>query len=353
MGKMPQKRNPENRGFPPRWRAIHGAIYYRVPKGLEWAWDGKKLFRLGTNASEAYKVWANRINKPLSAKIIGDILDRYLLEVVPLKQPKSQSADRHNALKLRKVFGDMYLDSIEPQHIYQYVDKSPAKVAAKRQIALLSHMFTKSVEWGYLNKHPFKGEVRLPGEKPRTRYVKDLEVIECLSLPAKRERGGTKVIQFYMRLKLLTGLRRSDLLRIKMSDCTEEGIFVETKKTGKQIIYAWSKELREAVEGAKSVRPVDIGPHLFCTDMGKSYYNEETGESAGWASMWRRFFARVLKETKVTEHFTEHDLRAKVASDAESLEHARQLLTHADSNITNRVYRRKAEVIKPTKSITS
>ena len=55
-----------------------------------------------------------------------------------------------------------------------------------------------------------------------------------------------------------------------------------------------------------------------------------------------------MDETKVTEHFTEHDLRAKCASDAEALEHARQLLTaHADGKITERVYRRRPEVVKP------
>jgi integrase len=59
--------------------------------------------------------------------------------------------------------------------------------------------------------------------------------------------------------------------------------------------------------------------------------------------MWQRFMTRVLKETKVREKSTEYDLRAKYASDAQSLEHARSLLVHADSRITERVYRGKTE----------
>jgi hypothetical protein len=35
--------------------------------------------------------------------------------------------------------------------------------------------------------------------------------------------------------------------------------------------------------------------------------------------------------TRVAERFTEHDLRAKVGSDSESLERERQLLGHADA----------------------
>jgi len=63
--------------------------------------------------------------------------------------------------------------------------------------------------------------------------------------------------------------------------------------------------------------------------------------------MWQRFMSRLLAETKITQRFTEHDLRRKVGSDAESLERARQLLGHADSKITERVYRRKPELIRP------
>lgn len=63
--------------------------------------------------------------------------------------------------------------------------------------------------------------------------------------------------------------------------------------------------------------------------------------------MWQRFMDRVLTETKVKERFTEHDLRAKCASDVGSLEHARALLAHAVSRLTQRVYRRKPERVKP------
>jgi len=52
---------------------------------------------------------------------------------------------------------------------------------------------------------------------------------------------------------------------------------------------------------------------------------------------------RVLVETNVKHRFTEHDLRAKVASEAASLEKARALLQHADARTTARAYRRKPE----------
>jgi integrase len=241
------------------------------------------------------------------------------------------------------------LGEIEPRHIYKYVSDRDAKIAARREIAVLSHAYTKAVEWGYLNKHPFKGEVRLKGEKPRTRYVTDEEIIACLSLSSKRKRGSVHAIQAYIRLKLLTGLRRGDLLRLRVSDLREDGIHITTHKTGKPVIYEWSDDLRLAVALAKKMRPVDISPYLFCTTRGTGYLDEKTGEAYGWSAMWQRFMDRVMEETELKERFTEHDLRAKAASDAESLEHARALLSHADSRITQRVYRRKPEKVKPLK----
>jgi integrase len=91
---------------------------------------------------------------------------------------------------------------------------------------------------------------------------------------------------------------------------------------------------------------VKLSPFLFRNRNGTGYFDEVTGRAGGWESLWRDFAERVITETKVTEHFTEHDLRAKCASDAATLEHARQLLAHADGKITERIYRRRPEFIK-------
>lgn len=84
---------------------------------------------------------------------------------------------------------------------------------------------------------------------------------------------------------------------------------------------------------------------LFHTNNGQPYIKED-GTANGFDSIWRRFINKALEKTKLQERFTEHDLRAKVASDTEA-EHARQLLGHSCLDITERIYRRKAEKIKP------
>lgn len=348
---MPRARSPENAGLPKRWRHKSGAYYYQVPPGLEHLWDGKKTFRLGGSLPEAYRTWAERINVAAEARTIGALLDRYAQQVIPTKKPSTQTHNNTAIKPLRAVFDKMALTELKPRHVYQYVEKRNAKTAARREIEILSHAFTKAVEWGFIDKHPFKGEVRLTGEKARTRYIEDWEIVECLALTPRRKAGSVLAIQAAIRITLLTGMRRGDLLRLTLDDLKEDGIHVTPRKTetttGKRQIISWTAELRAAVAMAKSARPMKFSRLLFCTRDGTGYFNEETGRAGGWDSMWAGFMKRVLEETKVTERFTEHDLRAKCASDAKTLEHAQMLLAHADSRITQVVYRRKPDVITP------
>lgn len=332
-------------------------------------WDNKKLFRLGTKLNEASKVWADRMAQANTGggnqdvKNIGQLLDRYVRDVIPTKAAASQISNQNQITKLREVFGSMPLLPFKPQLVYQFVDARSKKkedstgkvtggrIAAHREIELLSHAYTKAVEWGYIDRHPFKGEVRLTGEKPRERYVEDWEVVEALSLKPVRKTGSVLMIQAYLRLKLLTGMAQGDLLRLQPElHIKEDGIHNQRHKTsgttGKRTIYEWSPELRAAVSMALEARP-RASVFLFCNRDGQGYIHEDVGRASGWKSMWQRFMKRVTEETKVTQHFTEHDLRAKVASDAHSLEHARSLLAHADSRTTDRIYRRKAERVSP------
>lgn len=352
---MPKPRKPENRGLPARWRLLHNAYYYQVPPGLESRWDGKKLFRLGGTLPEAHREWAARIESAGTAENVAQLLDRYALEVVPTKSPKQQLDENRYVARLRAVFGAMLLEDMRPQLIYQFIDKSPKKVAARRAVALLSHAFTKAVEWGCIDRHPFIGQMRLEGAPPRDRYVEDWEIIECLGLKRQRNGGssGVPVVQAYIRIKLLTGISKGDLLRLRPAeDFKEDGIHVQRRKvqktTGKRTIYSWTPELRAEIDQALALRPAP-SDWLFCTRKGDSYYSEQKDNYSGWDSMWQRFMDRVLSETKVSQPFTDHDLRAKCASDADSLDHARALLAHADGNTTKRVYRRKPEVVRPLK----
>ena len=359
---MPKPRSQANAGLPMRWTFQHGAYFYQVPKGLEPYWDGKKKFRLGATLTEAHRTWAERAERKDDIRTIGQLLDRYEYEVVPAKEPSTQAHNVGALKSLRKVFGLLPLSEMKPRLVYRYVDARSVKVrneagklvggrvAALREIEVLSHAFTKAVEWGFVDRHPFKNEVRLKNNPPRDRYVEDWEIAECFTLQSTFKAGSVKAIQAYIRLKVMTGMDRKTILTLTMSDLQEDGIHTArakvAKSSGKRTVYEWTDELKSVVDEALACRP-RISPYLFCKRDGSGYYDPATGRADGWDSMWQRFMDRLLKETKVRARFTEHDLRAKAGSDAETLEDARKLLSHASAETTKKIYRRKAERVQP------
>lgn len=342
----PKKRKSYNKKLPSRWRFKHGSYYYRVPPGMEEKWDNKTEFRLGATLSDSYKEWASRIELHVNAKTIGDLLERYELEEVPKKAAKTQESYTAAIRKIRPIFGHMLITELKTIHVFQYRDRrgKVAPTACNHEVGVLSHAYSKAIEWGLSDENPIKGKVRKIATKPRDRYVEDWELDEALTV-------ASPLIKAYVNLRLQLGLRRGDMLRIKNDDLLEEGISVIPSKTqdstGKKIIYQWTEELRFAVNEVKNLTTRIQSEWLFCTRKGKCYMNEN-GRSNSFDSVWNRFMAKALKETKLKNRFTEHDLRAKAASDTD-LAHAQKLLGHSSPVMTERVYRRKTEIILPAK----
>lgn len=346
----PKKRLKDNQGLPKGWRKKHGAYRYRVPAGLEHLWDGKKEFTLGKSLPEAYRVWAERIDAPADLPTVSKAFDRYLLEVVPEKSYASQQSNTASINRLRPVFGRMPPASIKPAHAYKYFDlvsKKHGLTTAKHDIQCLRHVLTKCCEWGEIDRNPLMGALRLPGTKPRNRLVEDWEIAETLSVTSSYR--GTLVCNAYIRFKLMTGLRRVDILGLKISDLKDDGIHVMPSKTahttGRRLIIEWVPELRDLVEEIKRIPPRGLG-YLFKTRSGEGYLDSNR-KANGFDSMWGRFMDKVLATTAVTERFQERDLRAKVASESDTLEEASARLGHASTEITQRVYRRKPVRVLP------
>jgi integrase len=145
-------------------------------------------------------------------------------------------------------------------------------------------------EWGVVEENPCR-EIRKERAKPRRRYVSEAEYAAAFKVM-------TPMVQCAMDLAVLTGLRPGDLLRLTRANLTDDGIDVATSKRFNTIFYR---------------------------AMSKLVKDEKSG---------------------LTERFQFRDLRAKSASD-DTAEAASKRLGHADSKITERVYRRKAERAKP------
>ena len=338
---MPRRRNPENKSLPSRWRYRHGAYFYRVPDDAREKWDGKTEFRLGATQHEAYRVWADRVEALSDARSMAQLLDRYAIEAIPAKAPRTQQSNRTSISRLRPVFGDMPINGVKPRHAYQYRDRVTKKhgaASANRDLEVLSHSLSKAVEWGLIDRNTVKGQVRKNRIHRRERYVEDWEINEACKV-------ATPMLRAYIILKLLTGLRRGDLLRLKVSDLHVDGIHVSTSKTNKRLVIAWTEELIAAAENAISTRSKDIVPWLFCTRRGDCYVKAD-GSANGFDSLWQRFMRRVIDQTAVVNRFQEKDLRKKTATDMDT-DAARKLLGHTSVSTTKKHYKLKGERVFP------
>lgn len=337
----PRRRNPENKALPERWRFKHGAYYFRVPAGQESRWDGKTEFRLGKSIHEAYRTFASRVEPGNSIRTMAQLFDRYTIDVLPKNKPKAQESKRLAIRRLRPVFGSMPLEEVLPMHAYRYIDLVTRKhgaASANRDFEVLSHAMSMAVTWGVLERNKLKHQVVKNKIERRERYVEDWEIEAALTV-------AHPTIAAYIGVKLLTGLRRGDLLRLSSDQLLEDGILVKTGKTGAGLLIEWTQELRQAVDKAIAIRPVQHVPWIFCTRNGDRYIKDD-GSANAFDSLWQRFMRKVLAKTEVKERFQEKDLRKKTASEM-SIELAQRLLGHASSDTTRRHYRLLPEKVTP------
>lgn len=356
----PSSRNRENLPLPKRWRFRYGTYYYRVPKGLEAYWDDKSEFPLGRSLSDAHRAFATRVKAYEGGKLLCDQMDRFIVEIIPTLSPRTQKNYIEAVAVLRPIFGKMLPGDFRPHHGYKFMSLRGNSTAGKREMEVMSAILTACVQWGVLDANPLIGQFKPKVKRGTTHIPSDDDIIAALSIRPMRKRGSVLMCQGYIRLKLLTGLRQTDMLLLQIADMKADGIHVRPHKTaqstGKAVIIEWDYDksgyspLKHAVEMCIAARPLDIGQWLFCNSKGECYFDELEGKAHGFSSVWQRFMSRVVAEQGI-ERFTERSLRNKAATDADTLEAARALLVHADDRTTAKYYRLKPERVTPGKSL--
>jgi integrase len=328
----PKKRSRENKALPRGWRYRYGAYYYRVPKGAEPHWDGKREFRLGGTLSEAHAEFARRVGYEDTVVTMDQLCDRYALEVVPNKKPATQRSNQYSIARIRRAFSGNRVASIRPMDIYKYRDhmgKEESQKKANLDLEVLSHMFTKSIQWGVRNTHPMTNKLvtKFSLDHRRVLPLQDELIAFAAGLPRKW--------QLYISLKLWTGRRQGELLALTKRDITEQGMrFRNNKPPYNEFILEWEPETEAVVKELLALPGAVRGIHLFHTRDGQPYLKED-GTASGFQSMWQRWMVKAVKEGRVTRKFTEHDLR-KVRASSLSTSQAQELLQHTNAKMTGR-----------------
>lgn len=326
--------------LPPRWRYRYGAFYYRVPADQRHMWGGQQEVRLGKTESEAWRAWFAHLGDDGrdDMETMNDVFDGFWKEyVLPNLAESTQAGYLEHLKPLRRVFGHMLPHLIEPHHAYAYRRKRPP-VAGNREVSVLSSALSFAVEAGVIKTNPLRGQIRRTGrnkESPRKRLPTDQEINDFLNM------ASHPILRGYVALKRVTGLRQGQLLAIDLGKHYKGGVLSPPSSKGSKDTNYHGEALEAIIEYIIYRRHGLVGLKtgwLFVTRKGTRY------TASGFKSIWQRALAKW--EAAGHERFTEHDIRAFAASEAETIEHAQQLLGHQDPKVTSRIYRRGAQNVE-------
>jgi integrase len=142
---------------------------------------------------------------------LGELIDRYLIEVTPTKKTASQETRRLKILK--NGLGHLILGSIQSKHIAAYRDKrlqeGKAGGTVIKDINNLSHIFTVAIkDWGF----PMSCNPALLIRKPKAARGRDrrLNLGELESI--LNSLSESPEVKQLVLLAIETGMRRSELL---------------------------------------------------------------------------------------------------------------------------------------------
>lgn len=309
--------------FPKYVTFKHGAYYYR-PNSKTW-------LRLGRTESEMYLELA-KITSGKSGNTMASHFAKYLKEYTPKKAITTQKEEMRIMNNIIKSFGRMYSHEIKPHHVFKY-HEARTKMSpngADREKALLSSVMGKLMNQGIVDRNPCLG-IKKNGSKVRDRYVTDDEFAAVL-------KHASPIMQTAMTIAYLTGLRMGDILSLTVANIKEDGLYCDTSKTTRSMIYNWSDALLDTINKAREY--TGNSTYIIANKHGQRY------TSSGFKSSWQRLMRKVV-ELEGIERFQFRDLRTKAAED--TLENAQKLLGHSSDKVTNRNYKVRPWRVNPTK----
>jgi len=336
---MGRKRSDENMHLP------KGMIFNKKGNTYYYRCSGQKDIRLGKTFTEAYLSYENLVDVKHYSLLMNDVIDRYMFEVSPLKVASSHKENIRNAKKLKKAFGHFKPHQVKAKHARQYLDHrrgENAPIGGNREYALWSSMMSSAFNWGIIEENPFlKAGIKKNAEKSRDRLVSDEEVDVFLNFVPVW-------LKLYVQLKLATGLRQRDMLELNNTQWSDsEGLRVGTSKTSVRIRFESTEHLIMIMNQIKKLNGyTSKGITKFKWHFFESRHHARYTEG-GFETMWGRYMKKALASGELKERFQERDLRAKAATDCDSLYEAFELLGHKNISTTKKIYRRGFTKVTP------
>ena len=140
--------------------------------------------------------------------------------------------------RLLPAFGHLRMDRIMPAHVHRWFDaySRTAPVGANAALGLLRQILDHAVTQNHITVNPARGLTPNPRSK-RTRFL-SREEIARLHASLDRHAAGRRGQQAdIIRLLLLTGCRKNEIVRLKRREVDGSCLRLEDSKTGPRTVF--------------------------------------------------------------------------------------------------------------------
>ena len=213
--------------------------------------DGQRIHRLvgkesdGTTRLDAEKMMAKLRNEAQEARLnlpkgrkptlrFKEAAEKYLEKQISTQAKNLKSKIYQLKLHLIPFLDNKPLDKIDDTDVEHYKKKRQENGVStgtiNRELAVLSHLFTKAVEWKWLNNKPVAIK-KFKENQHKITYL-NIEQIERLLNAAKEDQN--KYIHLFIVIGLETAMRLMEILSIRLEhiDLPKRMIFIPHAKAG-------------------------------------------------------------------------------------------------------------------------
>lgn len=270
------------------------------------------------------------------APTVAELCDRFEAEHLPRCRPGTR-VDYLNILRnhIRPHFGkhvkvaDVVFTDVDRLHRKVTAAGHPRR--ANTVVAVLSKMFSLAVKWQMRSDNPCKGVEKNPKTK-RKRYLIDDELPRLTAALATHE---DKQAADIVRLLLLTGARRGEILAMRWADVDlTTGIWSKPASSTKQKqdhtvpLSAPARQLLGEIAQAQAGKHRPLGAFVFPGDGA-------TGHRVEIKKDWRQL-CWAANITGLRIHDLRHSFASQLASSGSSLPLIGALLGHSSAATTHR-----------------
>ena len=131
--------------------------------------------------------------------------------------------------------------------------------------------------------------------------IKDLKQLEKMKEELKKVKNG-EIFYLVFEFGLNSGLRISDILRLKVNQVLDDYISIREQKTGKLKKFPVNKELRKAINEYLNERELNLNDFLFKSVRNYLDVNIHRSQVG-------RIFKKAAKNAGITSHVSTHTMR--------------------------------------------